>query len=53
MKEDIEAKPKVLYRPKYVSERKAPGKVAKLVVPLKILIRVVAVILFMLKTTVT
>jgi hypothetical protein len=42
----------VLYRPKYVSEKKAPSKVAKLVLPLKMLIMFAAVMFFRLNTVV-
>lgn len=42
----------VLKRPKYVSAKKAPSKVAKLVLPLKMLMMVVAVMFWRLKTVV-
>lgn len=51
-KEEIEAIPRVLYRPRYVSQRKAPRRVPKLHVPLKIFMRFVAVIDFILNTVV-
>lgn len=51
-KEDMEAIPRVLYRPRYVSERKAPSNVPKLQVPLKTLMTFVAVIDFILNTVV-
>lgn len=45
-------KARVLYRPKKVSQRKAPSRVARLVVPLKILMMFAAVMFFRLNTDV-
>ncbi|KAL3617992.1 hypothetical protein CASFOL_038313 [Castilleja foliolosa] len=51
-KDETEAIPSVLYRPRYVSEMKPPSNVPKLQVPLKMLMTFVAVIDLMLNTVV-